>query len=130
MSLILLLSGHAADSECAVVAGRLGRPCSAFMKAVRDGRPFFVPAGRPPGLTGGLITMTTTFAHRRSAELEKLIGRDAATFRILTGDRPTGRLHLGHYFGTLRNRVRLQVLGAEVFVLIAEFPVLTALHTV
>ncbi len=28
--------------------------------------------------------------------------------RILTGDRPTGRLHLGHYVGSLRNRVRLQ----------------------
>jgi hypothetical protein len=46
-------------------------------------------------------------------------------FRILTGDRPTGRLHLGHYFGTLRNRVRLADLGAEVFVLIADYQVLT-----
>ena len=42
--------------------------------------------------------MTTTLAQRRSAELEQLIDRDAAAFRILTGDRPTGRLHLGHYF--------------------------------
>jgi tryptophanyl-tRNA synthetase len=49
-------------------------------------------------------------------------------FRILTGDRPTGRLHLGHYFGTLRNRVRLQDLGAEVFVLIADYQVLTEHH--
>ncbi len=40
--------------------------------------------------------MTTTIAQRRSAELEELIDRDAATFRILTGDRPTGLLHLGH----------------------------------
>ena len=69
--------------------------------------------------------MTTTIAQRRSAELEELIDRDAATFRILTGDRPTGLLHLGHYFGTLRNRVRLQDLGAEVFVLIADYQVLT-----
>src|SRR4030043_1237248 len=28
--------------------------------------------------------------------------------RILTGDRPTGRLHLGHYVGSLKNRVKLQ----------------------
>ncbi len=28
--------------------------------------------------------------------------------RILTGERPTGKLHLGHYIGTLENRVRLQ----------------------
>ena len=27
--------------------------------------------------------------------------------RILTGDRPTGRLHIGHYFGSLKNRVKL-----------------------
>ena len=45
--------------------------------------------------------------------------------RILTGDRPTGALHLGHYFGTLRNRVRLQDLGAEVFVVVADYQVLT-----
>ena len=69
--------------------------------------------------------MTTTIAKQRSAELEELIARHAAAFRILTGDRPTGRLHLGHYFGTLRNRVRLQELGAEVFVLIADYQVLT-----
>ena len=69
--------------------------------------------------------MTVTIEHRRSAELEELINQDAAAFRILTGDRPTGQLHLGHYFGTLRNRVRLQDLGAEVFVLIADFQVLT-----
>src|ERR1700744_4473714 len=74
---------------------------------------------------GRTIIMTVTIEHRRSAELEEMIDQDAAAFRILTGDRPTGRMHLGHYFGTLRNRVRLQDLGAEVFVLIADFQVLT-----
>src|SRR5271169_5687939 len=69
--------------------------------------------------------MSTGLAQRRSAELEELIHLDASRFRILTGDRPTGQLHLGHYFGTLRNRVRLQDLGAEVFVLIADYQVLT-----
>jgi tryptophanyl-tRNA synthetase len=44
---------------------------------------------------------------------------------ILTGDRPTGPLHLGHYFGTLANRVRLQREGADLFVLIADYQVLT-----
>src|ERR1043165_1819902 len=74
---------------------------------------------------GRTIIMTVTIEHRRSAELEELIDQDAAAFRILTGGRPAGPLHLGHYFGTLRNRVRLQDLGAEVFVLIADFQVLT-----
>ena len=69
--------------------------------------------------------MSTGLAQRRSAELGELIERDASQFRILTGDRPTGPLHLGHYFGTLRNRVRLQDLGAEVLVLIADYQVLT-----
>jgi len=69
--------------------------------------------------------MSTSLAQRRSAELEEQIDADAGMFRILTGDRPTGLLHLGHYFGTLRNRVRLQDLGAEVFVLIADYQVLT-----
>jgi tryptophanyl-tRNA synthetase len=72
------------------------------------------------------MTATITQARsRRSAELEAQIARDASGFRILTGDRPTGRLHLGHYFGTLANRVRLQDLGAEVFILIADYQVLT-----
>ncbi len=69
--------------------------------------------------------MSTALALRRSAELEAMIDADAGRFRILTGDRPTGPLHLGHYFGTLRNRVRLADLGAEVFVLIADYQVLT-----
>ena len=31
--------------------------------------------------------------------------------RMLTGDRPTGRLHIGHYFGSLRTRVEVQRAG-------------------
>jgi tryptophanyl-tRNA synthetase len=71
------------------------------------------------------MTMSTGPALRRSAELDMLIQTDASGFRISTGDRPTGQLHVGHYFGTLRNRVRLQDLGAEAFVLIADYQVLT-----
>ncbi len=44
--------------------------------------------------------------------------------RILTGDRPTGRLHLGHYVGSLRNRVRLQH-EYECYFIIADLHVLT-----
>ncbi|MEB8339110.1 tryptophan--tRNA ligase [Streptomyces endophyticus] len=67
----------------------------------------------------------TSAAQERSAELEQLIRKDPGQFRILTGDRPTGRLHLGHYFGTLQSRVRLQDLGVETLVLIADYQVLT-----
>ncbi|PSL04589.1 tryptophanyl-tRNA synthetase [Haloactinopolyspora alba] len=45
--------------------------------------------------------------------------------RVLTGDRPTGPLHLGHYFGTLRNRVRLQRLGVDTFLVVADYQVIT-----
>ncbi|MCH9007485.1 tryptophan--tRNA ligase [candidate division KSB1 bacterium] len=44
--------------------------------------------------------------------------------RILTGDRPTGKLHLGHYVGTLANRVQLQG-EYEVFLLVADYHMLT-----
>ena len=44
--------------------------------------------------------------------------------RILTGDRPTGPLHLGHYIGTLKNRVRLQD-DYDCFFIIADLHTLT-----
>lgn len=60
----------------------------------------------------------------RSAEIERKIATDPSGFRILTGDRPTGHLHIGHYFGSLANRVRLQNLGVESFLLIADYQVI------
>ena len=44
--------------------------------------------------------------------------------RILTGDRPTGQLHLGHYVGSLQNRVRLQD-EYDTYILIADVQALT-----
>lgn len=46
---------------------------------------------------------------------------------ILTGDRPTGRLHIGHYVGSLRERVRLQNTGKydEIYIMIADAQALT-----
>jgi tryptophanyl-tRNA synthetase len=49
-------------------------------------------------------------------------------YRVLTGDRPTGPLHLGHYLGTLRERVRLQDAGVETFVVVADYQVVTDRH--
>ena len=46
--------------------------------------------------------------------------------RTLTGDRPTGRLHIGHYFGSLQNRVKMQEDDSlERFVMIADVQALT-----
>ncbi len=64
-------------------------------------------------------------ARVRSEQLEAELHRDPGRFRVLTGDRPTGPLHVGHLFGTLANRVRLQDLGVEVMVLIADYQTIT-----
>ena len=46
--------------------------------------------------------------------------------RVLTGDRPTGRLHIGHYFGSLKTRVEMQESGKyDPYILIADVQALT-----
>jgi tryptophanyl-tRNA synthetase len=60
-------------------------------------------------------------AQARSARLMAQLRREPGAHRVLTGDRPTGPLHLGHYFGTLESRVRLQALGVELLVLVADY---------
>ncbi|WP_084681654.1 hypothetical protein [Actinomycetospora chiangmaiensis] len=64
----------------------------------------------PASATSDLMTLVESAPHR---------------YRVLTGDRPTGPLHLGHYFGTLAHRVRLQELGVESYVVIADYQVVT-----
>jgi tryptophanyl-tRNA synthetase len=83
------------------------------------------PGDAPGTEISATVSRSLTAALRRSAEIERRIGKEPQSFRILTGDRPTGDLHLGHYFGTLQNRVRLQDAGTELFVLIADYQVLT-----
>ena len=39
---------------------------------------------------------------------------------VLTGDRPTGHLHIGHYVGSLRNRVAIQDKYDQTYVMIAD----------
>ena len=61
----------------------------------------------------------------RSKRIEEDIVKNPTKYRVLTGDRPTGRLHIGHYFGSLQNRVRLSKLGVPTMILIADYQVLT-----
>lgn len=60
----------------------------------------------------------------RSAEIEADIAVHPERYRLLTGDRPTGRLHIGHYFGSLSNRVRLQNMGIDTMLVIADYQVI------
>lgn len=64
-------------------------------------------------------------AVKQSEKIEEEIKKNPAAHRVLTGDRPTGRLHIGHYFGSLKNRVRLSRLGVPTMILIADYQVLT-----
>ncbi|MFJ8044791.1 tryptophan--tRNA ligase [Kitasatospora sp. NPDC096147] len=64
---------------------------------------------------------TATTAHLTFDEVR----RHPEGHRILTGDRPTGPLHLGHYFGTLKNRVDLQASGVELLLVVADYQTLT-----
>ncbi|MBQ6779708.1 MAG: tryptophan--tRNA ligase [Treponema sp.] len=64
-------------------------------------------------------------AMRQSERIEADIKVNPKKYRVLTGDRPTGRLHIGHYFGSLKNRVRLSKMGVPTMILIADYQVLT-----
>ena len=64
-------------------------------------------------------------ALRRSDAIRADLSDNPGNYTMLTGDRPTGRLHLGHYFGTLKGRVELQNMGVRTNVLIADYQVIT-----
>jgi tryptophanyl-tRNA synthetase len=64
--------------------------------------------------------VTSTVADTRPSE-----ARDAARGRVLTGFRPTGDLHVGHWAGNVGNAVRLQDEGYECFYFVADWHMLT-----
>lgn len=61
----------------------------------------------------------------RSTLLRADIADHPDRYRVLTGERPTGSLHLGHYFGTVTERVRLHDLGVDTFIILADYQVIT-----
>lgn len=62
---------------------------------------------------------------KRSDEIRADLALHPEKYTMLTGDRPTGRLHMGHYFGTIRERVALQNMGIKTRVIIADYQVIT-----
>lgn len=62
---------------------------------------------------------------KRSNEIRADLAVNPQNYLMLTGDRPTGRLHLGHYFGTIKERVALQNMGVRTNVIIADYQVIT-----
>ncbi len=74
---------------------------------------------------GSSLDIAAARAWERSTDVERRLAADPGQFRVLTGERPTGPLHIGHYFGTVANRVRLQRLGVETFLVLADYQVIT-----
>ena len=70
-----------------------------------------------------MTSLETTAA--RSDRLRDGIAENPSRYRVLTGERPTGPLHLGHYFGTLAERVRLHQRGVDTFIVLADYQVIT-----
>ncbi|MGN0959579.1 MAG: tryptophan--tRNA ligase, partial [Coriobacteriales bacterium] len=64
-------------------------------------------------------------ALKRSNEIRADFDVNPGKYVMLTGDRPTGRLHIGHYFGTLKGRVELQNRGVKTNIIIADYQVIT-----
>ena len=64
-------------------------------------------------------------SRKRSDEIRADLPEHPEKYTMLTGDRPTGRLHLGHYFGTIRERVALQDAGITTRIIIADYQVIT-----
>ena len=64
-------------------------------------------------------------SRKRSDEIRADLPIHSEKYTMLTGDRPTGRLHMGHYFGTIRERVALQDMGITTRIIIADYQVIT-----
>ena len=72
------------------------------------------------------LTSDTLLASKKiSDEIKADLAVHPEKYTMLTGDRPTGRLHMGHYFGTIRERVALQNAGVTTRIIIADYQVIT-----
>ncbi len=72
------------------------------------------------------MTSDTFLASKKiSDEIKADLAVHPEKYTMLTGDRPTGRLHMGHYFGTIRERVRLQDAGITTRIIVADYQVIT-----
>lgn len=72
------------------------------------------------------LTSDTFLASKKiSDEIKADLAVHPEKYTMLTGDRPTGRLHMGHYFGTIRERVTLQNAGVTTRIIIADYQVIT-----
>ena len=76
-------------------------------------------------MTSDLTSDTFLASKKISDEIKADLAVHPEKYTMLTGDRPTGRLHMGHYFGTIRERVALQNAGVTTRIIIADYQVIT-----
>jgi tryptophanyl-tRNA synthetase len=74
---------------------------------------------------GNELSASFLAAKKRSDATLSELEANPGKFRMLTGDRPTGRLHLGHYFGSIKGRVEMQNRGVNTNIIIADYQVIT-----
>lgn len=81
-----------------------------------------MPVPTPPALSSP-APRTSDLGRPDVLTLDDVLAADPGRHRVLTGDRPTGALHVGHLFGTLQTRVALQRHGVDTVVVVADYQV-------
>ena len=76
-------------------------------------------------MASDMTSDTFLASKKKSDEIKADLAVHPEKYTMLTGDRPTGRLHLGHYFGTIKERVKLQDAGITTRIIIADYQVIT-----
>ena len=76
-------------------------------------------------MASDMTSDTFLASKKKSDEIKADLTVHPENYTMLTGDRPTGRLHLGHYFGTIKERVKLQDAGITTRIIIADYQVIT-----
>ncbi|HAF61910.1 MAG TPA: tryptophan--tRNA ligase [Anaerolineaceae bacterium] len=82
-----------------------------------------MPNPTPP--TNGDETESLKRCIKRSSHLWDEMQKQPSQFRVLTGERTTGALHIGHYFSSLKSRVKLQGWSVEMFLILADYQAIT-----
>lgn len=83
------------------------------------------PTKAEEALAGATSDASLARSMARSAEIEADLDVNPGHYRMLTGVRPTGNMHLGHYFGTMHSWAKIQDRGVDTWILVADYQVIT-----
>lgn len=83
------------------------------------------PTKAEEALAGATSGASLARSMARSTEIEADLDVNPGRYRMLTGVRPTGNMHLGHYFGTMHSWAKIQDRGVDTWILVADYQVIT-----